>query len=192
MTHSLLTCLTHMWHDAFICDMIHSHVTRITHLWHDSLIRDMLSDSLTHICNTTHSYATWLTHTSHRLLPHPTHQLCSSASPLCVVYLALYRSTLVRAPSTGWQRPVRCLIFIGHFPQKSPVISGSFAKRDLHLKASYASLSSCIENVEKVQNVCGSSRDSDMNSASAVATMRSMVVVVVHVFSLHDVVHVFG
>ena len=41
-------------------------------------------------------------------------------------------------------------------------------------------------------NVCGSSRDSDMNSASAVATMRSMVVVVVHVFSLHDVVHVFS
>jgi len=44
---------------------------------------------------------------------------------------------------TGWQRCEGCLIFRGHFPQNSPMISGSFAERDLQLKASHASLPPC-------------------------------------------------
>ena len=49
--------------------------------------------------------------------------------------------------STRQRRPPGCLIFTDHFPQKCPIISGSFAKSDLQLKATYESLRPCIASV---------------------------------------------
>jgi len=47
---------------------------------------------------------------------------------------------------TGWWRRMQCLIFIGNFLEKSPLINGSFAERDLHYKAFFASSPLCMND----------------------------------------------
>jgi len=46
--------------------------------------------------------------------------------------------------STGCRRVIGCFNIIFYFPQKSPILNGSFAERDLQFQASNASLPPCI------------------------------------------------
>ena len=54
-------------------------------------------------------------------------------SELCLCFLFGIRigTALSSDCPTGWLRVIGCLIFIRHFPQKSPIIVCSFAKYDI-------------------------------------------------------------
>jgi len=130
----------HAWHDSFIsvtwffhtCVMTCSYVScdpPVTHsyVWHNSC-----------------TGVTWLLHTGWR-----TSIGCLKLQVIFCKRATNYRALLRKvtykdkAPcdvtlvtwsiNIVWRRVIGCLICIDHFPQKSPRISGSFAKNDLQL-----------------------------------------------------------
>jgi len=154
MTHS------YAWHALFICVTSFVCVTRLiclcdmthSYVWHDSFTR-VTWLILIHMRDMPYSYVK--PHLSRALLRKMTYmpqhttewRRCIQRLKLQVTFrkratnyrALLWKITCVPQHITEWWRPVGSLIFIGHFPQKSPIISGSLAKWDLQLKESYAS-----------------------------------------------------
>jgi len=96
----------------------------------------------------THTHAHTHTHT------HTQNNLKRAPQPLAFSHAPTYTKTHTRSfcnsfavlKKKGWQRPIGCLVFIGHFSQKRPIISGSFVERDVQLNAFYASSPPCIKS----------------------------------------------
>jgi len=140
VTHMNESCHTYEWLLIHNNENCHTYKSVMSHMW---------MSHVTHINGSCHTYEwvmsyEWLRsgHTYKWAIAHMWMSHVPHMDESCHTYeWVISHIWMIHFTHRGWRRPIGCLIVIGHFLQKSPIISSSFAKNNLQL----------MSNIERVE-----------------------------------------